>query len=575
MPCEKCGRPTPRQRLCKQCGQEKQQDERTGREVDWGTCPECGGLSSSDDVVCADCRRDENEVVTDGGIDKPTSGFSQTPVRVIDLFCGAGGASCGAWQAGAELVAGVDKNADALETHAANLPGKHIQHNLSDIDSSILPTTDVEWVHGSPPCQGFSQAKGERDPDDARNQLVWDFIQWVDAIRPKVVTMENVAGIQTISDHFLDRVLGHGQDATTQKKLGGGIGRQRPETEGFASIGYTARARKLNCADYGVPQTRKRVIVVAVRDDIERRDEWFPQPTHRPGEYRTVRDAIGELAAIEPGASITSQQNEAHQKAGRRPMHTVEEPARTIRCGTPPEVETDGGVSNHVTQNHTESTREQFVRLAWGESGNGISNRRLHPEQPSPTICASKDAAVPPVHYIGGVPNHEPADHDDDTREWMTELPLGYTGDSVTTRRLAPDAPAGTITGSSATPPVHYRGPNPDEAVPADIAGEASCTISRLGYLSERGHHDSISDSDVRRLTIREAARLQSFPDWFVFQGCKTDQLAQVGNAVPPRLQQHLTGQVRSILGGEFHPDYVERNAREVSTGTDQTEGDR
>jgi len=87
MPCEKCGRRTPRQRLCKQCGQEDQQDERAGGEYDWGTCPECGGLSSSDEVVCADCRSDENEIVTDGGTDKCTSVTDRSDDPHEDDFC--------------------------------------------------------------------------------------------------------------------------------------------------------------------------------------------------------------------------------------------------------------------------------------------------------------------------------------------------------------------------------------------------------------------------------------------------------------------------------------------------------
>jgi len=364
-------------------------------------------------------------------------------LRALDLFCGAGGASCGMWQAGADLVAGVDHNQDALETHAHNLPGEHIQHDLSDVDANILPSTDIDWIHGSPPCQGFSQAKGSRDETDERNELVWRFVEWVEAVRPAVVTMENVAGMQTISSTWMDRVVG-----------------------AFREAGYEARWRLVNMADYGVPQTRERIYVVAVRQDLDAPSRWFPRPTHAEtstttldgrqlDEWRTVREAIGDLVGdIPAGADLTSQQNERHQEEGRRPMHSVEEPARTIRCGTTPKVQTDGGVSNH-----------------------------------------------------------EPADHAAETVSWMQSLDVGYTGDSVTTRRLHPDRPSGTITKSSSTPPVHY-----------------------------------VSEG-TRRLTVREAARLQTFDDWFVFKGTKTKQIEQVGNAVPPRFQQHMTAHVREVLG--------------------------
>jgi DNA (cytosine-5)-methyltransferase 1 len=505
-------------------------------------------------------------------------------LTMLDLFCGAGGASLGAFRVpGVDLVASVDTDDDALATHARNLPGEHIRHDLRNVRPDVLPPVAIDWVHGSPPCQGFSQAKGSRDPQDPRNALVWDFIRWVDAIRPRVVTMENVAGMATISDHFLERVCGHGLDGGTQATLCGDTASQHTETDGFASIGYQAKARELNAADYGVPQRRKRIFVVAVREDVPSPSRWFPEPTHDESSWQTVRDAIGDLAGdIPPDADLTSQQNEAHQKAGRRPMHTVEEPARTVRCGTPPEVETDGGLvsaadytritsgeqppypfdapaptlrtrthfiqpPNHVTQDHEESTRERFAALPWGNTGGGLSNRRLHPTQPAPTICASPGASVPPVHYLGPVPNHEPADHEQETREWMGSLPLGYTGDSVTTRRLAPDQPSGTITCSARAPPIHYQG-----TVPESVASSPALTVlGSRGALREGGHVDSLGDNDVRRLTVREAARLQSFPDWFVFEGTKTAQLEQVGNAVPPRLQGHMAGHVKRILRGE------------------------
>jgi DNA (cytosine-5)-methyltransferase 1 len=335
-------------------------------------------------------------------------------VYYADLFCGAGGASCGAHRVpSVELVAGLDADEDALRTHARNLPGEHVQHDLRNVRPDVLPPLSIDWLHGSPPCQGFSQAKGSRDPMDPRNQLVWDFIRWVEALQPAVVTMENVAGMATISDHFMERVCGDGLDGGQQATLTGETASEQAETDGFGSIDYTARWRELNAADYGVPQRRKRIFVVAVRDDVANPSRWFPEPTHQPSDWRTVREAIGDLAGdIPPGADLTSQQNEGHQEAGRRPMHSVEAPARTIRCGTPPKVETDGGVVSAM----------DYTRITRGEQD-------PYPfDEPAPTLRTR-------THFIQP-PNHETTDHADETREWMKSLPLGYTGDSVTTRRL-------------------------------------------------------------------------------------------------------------------------------------------
>lgn len=392
-------------------------------------------------------------------------------LTAVDLFCGAGGASCGIYQAGGKLIAGVDQDEDALQTHARNLPGEHIQHDLADVDPSIFPTTDIDWVHGSPPCQGFSHAAGERDADDERNKLVWSFIQWVDAIQPKVVTMENVAGMQSITDHFLEQVCGYGRDAGSQQTLTGDTAHEQASTEGFTSIGYEARARCLNAADYGVPQTRKRVLVVAVREDVETPSQWFPEPTHRQDEWRTVGDAIGDLVGY-------------------------------------PEFDT--------TTN--------------GPTGEGI----WRPDSfPAHTIGASSE------HYLrsdGGVPNHKPEPLSDGARDYLGPTQLKKH------RPNTPDSPSRTVPAN-----IHRGVPYGLLEVPTDIADEPSCTVSASRpYHLQRGHADHIEDRTIRRMTVREAARLQSFGDWFVFEGTKTNKYRQVGNAVPPRLMQHFTEHIRT-----------------------------
>jgi DNA (cytosine-5)-methyltransferase 1 len=194
--------------------------------------------------------------------------------RYVDLFCGAGGASLGASQVeDVSLVAAVDWNADALETHAQNLPGEHIQHDLRVVRPSLLPPVRVDWLHGSPPCQGFSQAGGTRDEGDDRNTLVWSFVDWCEALEPAVVTMENVASMQSISSTWMDRLEG-----------------------AFRGAGYSVKWRTLNAADYGVPQTRKRIIVVGVREDLPTPSRWFPAPTH--AEARSIRSSSRPAARM-------------------------------------------------------------------------------------------------------------------------------------------------------------------------------------------------------------------------------------------------------------------------------------
>jgi DNA (cytosine-5)-methyltransferase 1 len=120
-------------------------------------------------------------------------------------------------------------------------------------------------------------------------------------------------------------------------------------------------------------------------------------------------------------------------------------------------------------------------------------------------------------------PNHVGTDHEEQTRRQMANWPHGFCGSSVTERRLAPDEPAPTVTVSNGTPPVHYQGPTPP--LP-----------------------DDVDVSPVRRLTVREVARLQSFPDWYTFTGTKSDQYRQVGNAVPPLLVDQIARHLRETV---------------------------
>ena len=472
--------------------------------------------------------------------------------RVVDLFCGAGGTSCGVWQAGGDLVAGVDYDADALTTHAANLPGEHIQHDLAEVEPSILPSGEgeIDWVHMSPPCQGFSQAKGERDPDDDRNQLVWAALDWVEHLQPAVVTMENVAGMASITDHFMETVVG-----------------------GFRDAGYDAKWRVVNCADYGVPQTRERIFVVGVRADLPAPDRWYPRPTHAEtrtttldghvlAEWRTVRDAIGDLAYIEAADGITSQQNEGHQYAGRRPLHRVTEPARTIRCGTPPKLIPDGewdgaaGVGEGVwVANHDPEplSEDAYAYLATTpEQVDGSKHRPREFDEPSQTVIANLHKGVP--YGLVRIPNHDPVFPRPKVQAQMAEYPPGTTHDSVTERRLAGDQPSFTVVANHTQmiigAEVANHNPHGGEHHLGGAANQPSVTVTSRGQLQDRnvGGQLSMNVRDIRRLTVREAARLQSFPDWFVFEGTKTAQLKQVGNAVPPRLAQHFTAHIRSYL---------------------------
>ena len=196
----------------------------------------------------------------------------------IDLFSGAGGLMRGFMDAGYTPVFSVEVWQPAIETHNLNYPSiPLIAEDIRTIDNARLaPYCDkIDVIVGGPPCQGFSTI-GKRLVKDPRNELVFEFIRFVDVIRPKVFLMENVRGLLS-SD--------------------GGKIKQAIEEE-FRNIGYNVISKVLCAADYGVPQMRNRIFFLGVRTDLDISIS-FPAPTHAKGNYTTVGDAINDLIGKE------------------------------------------------------------------------------------------------------------------------------------------------------------------------------------------------------------------------------------------------------------------------------------
>ena len=178
---------------------------------------------------------------------------------VLDIFCGAGGFSHGFEQAGYTVAAGIDNDEDAIETYNANHDGNGYCIDITSIKDPAewlsnqgIDATGVDVVIGGPPCQGFSVA-GHRDADDPRNNLVHVFLDWVEALSPNLVMMENVKGILSMQEGAVIESV----------------------VERFESLGYNVEYRTLNAANYGVPQTRERVFVQACTSEVR-----WPEQTH-------------------------------------------------------------------------------------------------------------------------------------------------------------------------------------------------------------------------------------------------------------------------------------------------------
>jgi DNA (cytosine-5)-methyltransferase 1 len=178
-------------------------------------------------------------------------------MKIVSLFSGAGGLDLGLIQAGHEIVWANDFDGDCVKTYNHNI-GNHVTLDaIENIPSNDIP--DCDAVVGGFPCQGFSQANRLRVGDDPRNSLYKEFLRVITDKQPKWFLAENVRGILS---------------------LDGGEAIKTIEQD-FAHAGYRVQKRLFNTADYGVPQSRRRVIIAGTRKDLPTSFDYpYPEPTH-------------------------------------------------------------------------------------------------------------------------------------------------------------------------------------------------------------------------------------------------------------------------------------------------------
>jgi DNA (cytosine-5)-methyltransferase 1 len=243
-------------------------------------------------------------------------------VRVISLFSGAGGMDLGFIQAGHEIVWANDIDSDCVQTYQQNLDSHIVYSDIKEVDIANIP--DAEIVIGGFPCQGFSHANLKRSTSDDRNSLYLEFLNVVKVKLPLYFVAENVRGLLSLAKgRVLEMIL-----------------------RDFSEAGYLLSYRLFNFADFGVPQTRYRVIIMGVRKDIpEIEHPKFPTPNHAK-----------KTKLITP----------------LKPWITISEALAGI--AEPEELE--HGLHNHVYSKYKVTNR------------NFTGHRRTAPDKPSPTILA-------------------------------------------------------------------------------------------------------------------------------------------------------------------------------------------
>jgi len=237
---------------------------------------------------------------------------NQKPIA-LSLFSGAGGMDLGIAQAGFEIVACIDNDPYCCETlrlavEQTERTTRVIEADIRDVEPSqlmqdlALGTGEIDLLSGGPPCQPYSQIGKQKGLGDERGLLLFQMIRFAEELQPKAVFIEQVKGL--LSARGLQGKKGEVFDLLLAD---------------LESIGYTPKWKVINAADYGVPQLRHRVFVVATRQS---NGFVFPEPTHMPpGQlqlfsdqkpYRTVGEAIRGLGEPEPKNRNGPQREDSH-----------------------------------------------------------------------------------------------------------------------------------------------------------------------------------------------------------------------------------------------------------------------
>jgi DNA (cytosine-5)-methyltransferase 1 len=409
-------------------------------------------------------------------IDKKSNSIhGRKKVKTIELFAGAGGLALGTSQAGFshELVLEWDRNAcDTIRENNKSgvISWPLYQGDVRDFD--FCQFKGIDLLAGGPPCQPFSIGGKHRGYKDHRN-LFPETVRAVRELQPKAILIENVKGLLRASfakyfEYVILQIthpeLAPRKDENWQDHL---ARLERHHTRGKQKgLLYQVVFRRLNAANYGVPQRRERVFIVAFREDVQAK--WaFPEPTHSQDTLLYQQWITGEYW-------------ERHEVSKR-----LRPPIPTIH------------------QNKLNRLREYL----------------FPPDIQSWLTVRDAIADLPgPTKTNRGIPNHR---FNPGARVYG-----GHTGSPL-------DEPAKTLKAG-------------DHGVPG---GE-----NMLAY----------PNGEVRYFTVRESARLQTFPDNFVFQGSWTESMRQLGNAVPVTLALLLAASIRDSLNHSLmteHRYYERRNS--------------
>lgn len=272
--------------------------------------------------------------------------------NVLDLFCGAGGFSNGFKRVGYNIVAGVDNKDTGIDTFELNHNAKGINKDLSKVDPSCIDENineNIDVIIGGPPCKGFSNANSYNDGHDSRNTLVNVYLDFIDYFEPNGICMENVPQIKN-ENYPNDKYDTYGDLIKTR----------------LDNMNYNYSFNVLNASNYGVPQNRKRAIVIGTKKDININK---PEKTHSNN-----NDSLpSKITVSEALEDAKAEEYSNHRQKTKERMSKI-----------------DYG-------NNWRDIPDELKTESMGEFTHSNTYKRLHPDKPSITITNySKSLIMPP-----------------------------------------------------------------------------------------------------------------------------------------------------------------------------------
>ncbi|MEQ6916284.1 DNA cytosine methyltransferase [Halomonas aquatica] len=485
--------------------------------------------------------------------------------RVLDLFAGCGGISLGFQAAGFKNVGAVEFDPAAARSHAMNFHRdasdtmKEVHGQARDIVQTepvdLLrefglegdPTEHVDVVVGGPPCQSFARVgraklrevaeHPEAYLNDPRGNLYLRYLHYVQELSPVAILMENVPDVLNYGGHNIAEEV----------------------CEALRDLGYDARYTMLNAVFYGVPEMRERMFLVAFRKELSCTD-WFPDPSHwinlprgyhgsRQVAMKTIKQDLlddetrffvdppePEPAGFKP--AVTAKQalsdlapiaDDSEQKLKKGPRRfdllthysqsaRLNEFQRAMRHW--PDFEAGEGVYDHVIR-YLPRDYKIFARMKPGD------------QYPQAFRLASEmfEERLNEIERVEGKrPSEGSARFEKEKKNFIPPYDPGKFPNKW--RKMESDQPARTL-------------------------------MAHLGKDSySHIHYDS---RQARTISVREAARLQSFPDGFIFQGPMNPAFRQIGNAVPPLMARALAEKIKEQLTGTV-TDVEKNRAKKADT---------